>query len=301
MLALQRSGAIIAVTLIGLVVFYLARLLRIQAAERIPQRWHEFCRWVLGMEVRIHGAEASPGPALLVCNHVSYLDVTAIASAIDVNFIAKAEVADWPILGFLARLPKTLFIDRRPRSAPDQRDAIQKRLAEGARLVLFPEGTSSNGNYVLPFKSTLFSVAETVDSERPVRVQPVTICYSRFDGFPMGRALRPCFAWYGDMTLVDHLWRCIGMGRVGIDLVFHEPVTPAQFPSRKALAHYCHSQISKGLSDALAGRLGLPWQPAPSPFRRPGSLRRRAVSAARSACPVPLEQSGERLETARDI
>lgn len=190
-----------------------------------------------------------------MANHVSYLDVLVLGSIIDANFIAKSEVADWPVVGFLCRLQDTVFIDRRAQAIGGQHKVLSERLAAGGRLVMFPEGTSSDGSRTLKFKSALFEGARISRNGNPVRIQPVSLAYSRLDGAPMGRWLRPLFAWYGDMTLVDHLWRFLGLGRLGIDLVFHQPVLLQDFSSRKQLAAHCHRQVAKGLSDALRGRL----------------------------------------------
>ena len=114
-----------------------------------------------------------------------------------------------------------------------------RRLENGDNLILFPEGTSSDGNAVLPFKSALFSVAQVEPHGRPLLVQPVSLAYTRLDGMPVGRALRPYFAWYGDMTLAPHFWEVAGLGHTTVDVVFHSPVTIAGYESRKALADHC--------------------------------------------------------------
>ncbi len=131
---------------------------------------------------------------------------------------------------------------------------MSARLEAGDSLILFPEGTSSDGNRVLPFKSGLFSVAELEPGGRPLTVQPVSIAYTMLDGLPMGRYLRPFFAWYGDMELVSHLWQWAGLGRLTVVVRFHEPVTLAQFGSRKVLSEHCYAVVSRGMSEALAGR-----------------------------------------------
>ena len=96
-------------------------------------------------------------------------------------------------------------------------------------------------------------------------VQPLSIAYLRLDGIPMGRAYRPFFAWYGDMTLGSHLWTMLGLGTVDVSVTFHAPVTLAQFGSRKALAEHCHRVIAAGMSSALAGRTAAP-EPAAEPL-----------------------------------
>ncbi|MBE1236798.1 1-acyl-sn-glycerol-3-phosphate acyltransferase [Phaeovibrio sulfidiphilus] len=220
------------------------------------------CSRILGLDIRRYGAVSANQPLLVVSNHVSYLDIFILGLCIPGGvFVAKAEVAGWPGLGLLAKSARTIFIDRR-RSATGQaaRD-IRRRFVQGDPLVLFPEGTSDDGNRVYPFKSALFSVADTPvvlpgnDTASEPWVQPVTLAYTRVDGLPMGRCLRPLFAWYGDMDLAPHAWTVLGFGRLGVDVIFHPPVRPADFASRKALSGYCQAQISGGLSRALSGRL----------------------------------------------
>jgi 1-acyl-sn-glycerol-3-phosphate acyltransferase len=164
-------------------------------------------------------------------------------------------VARWPFFGALAKLQRTIFVDRMARHRThDQRSEITRRLERGRSLILFPEGTSDNGARVLPFKSALLSAAEEPVRGRMPLVQPVSIAYTRLDGAPMGRALRPFFAWYGDMSLVPHLWQALGLGTVTVEVEFHAPVTAAEFPSRKALADYCRRRVAAGIALAISGR-----------------------------------------------
>lgn len=252
--AAVRTAALIGVTACGALVQAFALWLRLDLARILPRVWHRICCAILSIEVRAHGAAVSGGPVLFVCNHASYLDVPVLGAQLDGRFVAKAEVARWPVIGALSGLQGTIFIDRRTQGARSQADELRQALNGGASLVLFPEGTSSDGNRVLPFKSTLFAVADAVIDGVEVQVQPVTVAYSRHRGLPMERRMRPYFAWYGDMTLVDHLWTCVGLGGAGVDVIFHEPVRLSSFGSRKELARYCNARIARGLSDALSGR-----------------------------------------------
>ncbi len=119
---------------------------------------------------------------------------------------------------------------------------------------MFPEGTSDDGNHVLPFKSALFSVAKhRFESGGSLTIQPVSIAYTRLDGMPIGRALKPYFAWYGDMELASHLWALAGLGIITVEVVFHPPVDTSAFDSRKALAAHCHETVSSGVAAAYSG------------------------------------------------
>lgn len=242
-------------TLILIPLQAIAVALRSRLAERIPVVYHRCVCWLFGLDVVLRGQPVATRPTLFVANHSSYIDIEVFSSLIPVCFIAKAEVARWPFFGTLARLQRTVFVDRKPGSTADQRDAIAERLAQGDNLMLFPEGTSDDGNRTLPFFSALFSVAERrLADGRPLTVQPVSIAYAELNGFPLGRSLRPLLAWYGDMELAPHLWHFAGLGRVKVVVEFHPPVTIDQFGSRKGLADHCRQAIARGMAEAIAGR-----------------------------------------------
>lgn len=215
---------------------------------------------IIGYTVVVRGRpQEGDGPVLFIPNHASYLDIIILGGVIRGFFVAKSEVAGWPGFGFLARISNTVFIDRRPSASARERNTIRERLEAGDSLILFAEGTSNDGNRVLPFKSAFLAVAEedvtAPDGQaRSLPVQPVSIAYTRLDGLPISRALRPFFAWYGDMTLAGHLIGALGMGRITVEVEFHPPVTMAEFGSRKQLALHCHKVVSNGVARLLAGR-----------------------------------------------
>ncbi len=222
--------------------------------ESMPRWYHRRCCRILGFRVERRGRQSRVHPTLYVANHVSYFDITVLGSLIPGSFVAKSEVASWPLFGRLAKLQRTVFVERRGREAGTHRDEISNRLRAGTNLILFPEGTSGDGNRVLPFKSALFAVAERHPSGQPLCVQAVSVSYTRLDGVPMGRYLRPFLAWFGDMDLAWHLWHAVGLGRVTVVVEFHEPVTIDDFNSRKDLARHCEDVVALGVATALAGR-----------------------------------------------
>jgi lyso-ornithine lipid O-acyltransferase len=270
-LRLARLLAYAAVTVPIMPVQALLVLLKLPLARRLPRLYHRCSSRILGFRVTAKGEISRRRPTLFVSNHVSYVDIEILGALLEASFIARADVARWPFFGWLAKLQRTVFVDRRPRSTADQRDAIRRRLDQGDDLILFPEGTSSDGVRVLPFKSALFSVADYVGPEGPLLVQPVSIAYLRLDGMPLGRFYRPFFAWYGDMELLPHLWTLLGLGIVAVEVTFHPPVTLAMFGSRKALAEHCWQTSAAGLASAVAGR----------PQRWP--VPRAAIAPARAA------------------
>jgi 1-acyl-sn-glycerol-3-phosphate acyltransferase len=238
--------------------------LRRQWTSKLPVFYHRWCCRILGFRIRVLGTPTAERPVLFAANHISYTDITILGSVIPASFIAKAEVANWPFFGWLAKLQRSVFVDRRVRSTASQRDAISDRLAAGDALILFPEGTSGDGNRVLPFKSALFSSAQLGKECPAVIVQPVSLAYTRLDGIPIGRLYRPYFAWYGAVDLAPHIWSMVGLGTVEVVVEFHPPTFLSDCGSRKALAGYCYARIAGGVAGALFGRQ----QPAPQP---PGS------------------------------
>jgi len=219
-------------------------------ARRLPSAYHRVCCHIFGFHLETYGTRSVHRPTLFVSNHVSYFDITILGAALEASFVSKAEVGRWPLVGWLARLQRTVFVERADRTgAARQRDEIRGRLDRGDNLILFPEGTSGDGIHVLPFKTTLFAAAE----EELVVVQPVSLAYQRLDGIPLGRFYRPFFAWYGDMTMWPHVWTALGMGQLTVAIVFHEPVRLGDFGSRKALSEHCRRVIADGLAAALGG------------------------------------------------
>ncbi len=206
---------------------------------------------LLGATVTTIGVPPKTGPCLVVANHISWSDIVLISAVTPCAFIAKSDVASWPVFGTLARLKQSLFVERdKPGSTGQFKRDMQTRLAAGDILVLFAEGTSSDGNRVLPFKSALMSAAEGSD----IPVQPLTIAYTGLGGLPMGRRRRPYLAWYGDMDLVPHLWALLKCGPFEVEMRFHETVLAADYENRKVLTLACEDIVRDGLVSALYRR-----------------------------------------------
>jgi len=234
---------------------FLAVLLRIRPLYRwLPVVYHRVVCFILGVRTEIYGRPSRVTPTLFVGNHVSYLDIVVLSSILPVSFVAKSEVAGWPVFGWLAKLQRTIFIDRRQRGARDGRDGMQRRLDVGDDLVLFAEGTSSDGTRVLPFRSALLGATQIRHGRDPVPVQPITITYARLDGIPVGRLCRPFFSWFGDMELAPHLWNMMALGEVAAVVVFHEPVDIDRLGDRKKLTDHCFRTISQAMQAINRGR-----------------------------------------------
>lgn len=252
--AVWRLMVYLAVLPPAMLVQLLLLTLKRSAAKSFPLWFHKQILRLFGFKVQRRGRQSRKHPTLYIANHVSYLDIEVLGSLIKGSFVAKSEVRSWPVFGWLARLQRTVFVERRVQRTADARDEMSERLEAGDSLILFAEGTSSDGNRVLPFKSALFAAAQLKPKGEDLLVQPVSIAYSHLDGMPMGRFLRPYFAWYGDMELAPHIWDACGLGRVTVTVEFHPPVTLAELGSRKALAQHCHQAVQRGVNDALAGR-----------------------------------------------
>ena len=228
--------------------------------KRLPFLYQRFLSRLFDIRVTVIGQPIQDRGVLMVSNHTSYLDILVLGGVASVSFVAKSEVASWPLFGTFARLQRTVFVERARRTQTGvSRDLIASRLREGDALVLFPEGTSNDGNYVLPFKSALMGAAETEigrDAQGRalhVPVQPVSVAYTALHGVPMGRENRPFFAWYGDMDLIPHLWESLVTGPIDVTVEFHAPLSVDGVGGRKALAGVVEAIVRRGQTRALAG------------------------------------------------
>jgi 1-acyl-sn-glycerol-3-phosphate acyltransferase len=214
--------------------------------------WAIFAR-LLGLTVRVIGKPAIGGnrSVVFVSNHSSWLDVPVLGGQLDGCFIAKSEVSRWPLVSTIARLGRTVFVSRRRGATLSERDSMRGRLAAGDSLILFPEGTTSDGSRVMPFRSSFFAIAE---GERPPLIQPVSVVYDRLAGLPTGRASRPLFAWYGDMDIASHYWRLAQHSGLRVTVLLHAPLDPAQFPNRKALSRAVWGAVADGAATLRQNR-----------------------------------------------
>lgn len=177
------------------------------------------------------------------------MDIFVLGSILRGSFIAKSEVASWPLFGPLAKLQNCLFIDRDRRKVGSQIQQIQRYLQNEGDLILFPEGTSAPGTHVAPFHSSLFQAAE--DEAADIRIQPLTIAYTHYRNRRMDRKTRDYYAWYKPRKIVPHFFNGLGLGRARVKLIFHQPLKMNSFESRKACAKHCEMVIRQGLLNAL--------------------------------------------------
>lgn len=224
-------------------------------ARRAPRAWHRLVTRLLGLRIHVHGRLATSRPLLIAANHISWTDIMVIGSLADVHFIAKSEVATWPVMGTFARLQRSVFVERERRGrAGRQANEIAGRLAGGDPMVLFAEGTTGDGNMMLPFKTTLFAAAQMALRESgadTVAIQPVAIAYTRLHGLPMGRQHRGKVSWIGDQDLVPHLIGLLREGAIDMEVHFGEPVDYAAGADRKAVAREVERRVREMMARAL--------------------------------------------------
>lgn len=226
-----------------------AALLRIPGRDAVPRFFHRGCCRLMGLKVEIIGELSRHQPTVFVANHMSLTDIFSLGGWVPGYFIAKSEIAGWPVFGALAKIQNTLFIERNPKRAKEQIRQMREHLRNGQNLIFFPEGTSTNGAGVAPFKSSLFGAVEL--PEGGVVVQPITLAFVRHRGQPMTQADRNRLAWYDDITFVEHLVSVLGLRGAVLQLHLHAPVRPEQFDCRKALTAHCEQVIARGLREAI--------------------------------------------------
>ena len=247
-----RAAALVLLLLGGLAVLLPVRFLewplagaRRPVSGQIPVWVSRAALIILGLRTRQIGRPMTR-PGAVVANHVSWLDIFVLNARKRVWFVAKAEVARWPFIGWLAHATGTLFIRRDPREAHAQVAVIGNRLELGQKLLFFPEGTSSDGRRVLPFKSTLFAAFLRQEAGQGLSVQPLTLAYHAPDG-----ADPRFYGWWGDMELAPHMLKVLAQRRQGsVELIWHAPVEVSEHADRKALARACQAAVERGLAEA---------------------------------------------------
>lgn len=238
-----KAGIIIVLlTVVSLVLIplqWIAIKFRLPVQRKLPEIWHRIATRLVGIKIKQIGEPSIDRPLLIAANHVSWVDIAVLGSLMPLSFIAKSEVSGWPVFGLLAKLQRTVFVNRTRRSETAQvADEIADRMAQGDAMVLFAEGTSNDGNCVLPFRSALLGAATRAvgsDEASRVWVQPLSVAYQGFYGLPMGRAHRPHVAWYGDMELSGHLWGIFSRGALDVIVRWGDPVLVDKDTDRKAL------------------------------------------------------------------
>ena len=252
--AARRGVLVLLWTLIAMVIQGACILLPGRAKILFPRLyWAWFCR-LLGLRVRVIGASArrNGGQRLVFASsHSSWLDIPVLGGRLEGCFVAKAEVAAWPGVRTIARLGRSVFVSRERSRTGLELDAMRARLTGGDNLILFPEGTTSDGSRVMAFRSAFFAVTAGVTD---ALIQPVSVVYDRLAYLPTGREDRALFAWYGDMDILSHFWRLAQHRGLGVTVLLHPPLDPATFADRKALAHAAWLAVDGGAATLRQNR-----------------------------------------------
>ena len=218
-----------------------------------PIFFYKIIKFIVGINIEIKGFEKTTqkgSATLYIANHVSWFDILCLGSILNARFVAKKEVASMGIFGFLAKLSNTFFIDNSNKNKLyEYNDFLREKLIKGESLILFPEGTTSDGNGIRKFKSSLFECLNSIDN--PINVQPISICYVNKNNIPMGFYARRFIAWVGDTSMVNSMKEFLSSGSITVNLIFHPKVIMNQFNDRKELSLFCEEQILIGLNKTI--------------------------------------------------
>ncbi|KMO14064.1 lysophospholipid acyltransferase family protein [Methylobacterium platani] len=255
-------------------------------AGHAPAWLHRVFLRLFQVRITVAGTPPAAGEAALVlANHISWLDIPVLGSLRPLSFVAKSEIAGWPVIGTLARLQRTLFIDRgRKRHTAVVNTEMSRRLRDGDLIVLFAEGTTGDGTRLLPFRTSLVGAARAAISEGGidrVRLQPLCIAYTRRHGLPLTRAERPDVAWYGDMALAPSVTMFFERGPIDVTVTWGEPIAFSAGTDRKAATALAEAGIRRALQEAVTGR-------PPAPVRDPAPEAPRADAPPAAAAPPIL-------------
>jgi 1-acyl-sn-glycerol-3-phosphate acyltransferase len=252
-------GSIVVLTLVLLPFQWMSVQFAWPMRRRVPTLYHGLVCRILGVRIRTIGRQAAVAPLLIVSNHVSWLDISVITAVAPVVFVAKREVAAWPVFGLLARLQRSVFVDReRRQKTRDVNSEIGRRLVAGDAVLLFAEGTSSDGNRVLTFRTALIGAARDAvadaRNDEQVWIQPLSIAYTAMRGLPLGRSGRSTVAWYGSMSLLPHLRQLVAQGAVDVTVSWGDPIRYDRFSDRKIVAQQVERCVRALTVAALRGR-----------------------------------------------
>jgi 1-acyl-sn-glycerol-3-phosphate acyltransferase len=248
--------ALVVLTLVLLPFQLIGIAFDMQLQRTIPHLYHRALCALIGVRIRQTGQRSADTPVLILANHVSWLDIGVITALAPVVFVAKSEVARWPVFGWLARLQRTIFINRQARHQTGAATReIADRLLGGDAVVLFAEGTSSDGIRVLPFRSALIGAVHhalgSTTQHNEITVQPMSLAYVGLGGVPLGRGLRERVAWYGDAGLIPHFFRVLAAGAIDVTVSWGEATAYDMRADRKQIARDAEKSVRQMTAAAL--------------------------------------------------
>lgn len=215
----------------------------------IPKTFHTLTCKIFQIKIETVG-KPTEEHAIYLGNHLSYIDIPVIGSVLDATFISKDDVKSWPVFGWLALLAETVFISRSRDAAQKCINDISEMIERDRSLILFPEGTSSRGSNVIPFKSSLFELFLNESIKDKLLIQPFTLSIQRIDEKEISKPEdMDRYAWYGDMELTPHLWQIANLKGALIRINFHPPYPANKFDNRKIFAKTCYEDVKAGLEE----------------------------------------------------
>lgn len=249
-----RVGCIIALTLVMFVFFMTGRFLKkilgrwVTYHYLIALVWARICLWLLSLSPVVVGTPIKRG-GILASNHISWTDIMVLRSVTKVNFVSKAEVRKWPVVGYIAHVCETVFIERKRTEAKRQQADLLERIENDELLCLFPEGTSTDGLRVLPFKSALMSVVFVPGVRERLMVQPVTLNYIPNPDHDLPSNF---YGWWGSMGFGSHIWTLATRSKGGkVEVTFHEPIKVSEYEDRKRLTLDCEKAVRSALPEHI--------------------------------------------------
>lgn len=213
----------------------------------LPRAFHRLGCLFLGLRVTVVGTPSTGRPTLLVSNHISWTDIVAIGAVADVTFVAKREVGEWFFVGMMARLQRTIFVDRTRRSdAGRTAQEMGRHMAGGNAVLLFAEGQSDIGTHVLPFRSALVGAAQHAMVEagaKDVLIQPLTIAYTRLQGLPVSRNERSLIAWIKSKSVKQNIHEILSGPVKDVTVAFGTPLPLTEQDNRKEVTRAAEAQV----------------------------------------------------------
>jgi 1-acyl-sn-glycerol-3-phosphate acyltransferase len=213
--------------------------------------WRGMAR-ILGLRLKVQGQVTAHRPVLFIANHCTWLDIVVLGAVLPGCFVAKGDIAHWPFISWVAKLGRTVFVSRSKATLEREREGMLGRLAAGDNIILFPEGTTSDGTRILPFQSSFLAMASA--PAKPA-IQPVTLVYDELDGLPVQRRDRPDISWYGDMDMASHYPRVGRRKSIGVTIVIDPAIPAGSYANRKILSHKLEARLAANAAALRQGRM----------------------------------------------
>jgi len=253
---LLRLGAFIGISLalasaLAATAWALPQARRERHRAKFTRSWSAAVCRIFGIRVDVVGEAPAPGGRLVACNHLGYADIPVLGSVLPGAFVAKAEVARWPMIGLLASAAGTVYVNREDRTAAGRLvEEVRRRIEHGCSVLVFAEGTSSRGDAVLPFKSAPFAA---VAGDPGKSVLPVRLDIVEIEGRPAEGPLRDAVCWHGDAYFLPHFLRLLALEKIRYRVAIGTPI-PCAGADRKRLALAAREKVvSPGWVSARAG------------------------------------------------